>query len=81
MPQFIVKNNRPNIINLLIKLVVLLPVYLKLLVFQLGDWLIVFSYILNLKITLSLSEHTKILNIMIFYPWFSTTVISSVIST
>lgn len=53
MPQFIVKNNRPNKINLLIKLVVLLPVYLKLLVFQLGDWLIVFSYILNLKITLS----------------------------
>lgn len=43
MPQFIVKNNRPNKINLLIKLVVLLPVYLKLLVFQLGDWLIVFS--------------------------------------
>lgn len=53
MPQFIVKNNRPNKINVLIKLVVglLLPVYLKLLVFQLGDWLIVFSYILNLKIT------------------------------
>lgn len=51
MPQFIVKNNRPNKINLLIKLIILLPVYLKLLVFMLVGWLIVFSYILNLKIT------------------------------